>query len=67
VRSMPLTNSFFYPTFVEDTLRRVVRGDKPITDLADMAAAMDLVEAAYAASPLTPLAPPRSSPPDRRR
>jgi predicted dehydrogenase len=67
VRSMPLTNSFFYPTFVEDTLRRVVRGDKPIADLADMAAAMDLVEAAYAASPLTPLAPPRSSPPDRRR
>jgi predicted dehydrogenase len=51
-RSMPLTNSFFYPTFVEDTLRRLARGEKPIADLADMAAAMDLVEAAYAASPL---------------
>jgi predicted dehydrogenase len=47
VRSMPLTNSFFYPTFVEDTLRRLSRGDKPIADLADMAAAMDLVEGAY--------------------
>ena len=51
-RSMPLTNSFFYPTFVEDTLRRLARGEKPIADLADMAATMDLVEAAYAASPL---------------
>jgi predicted dehydrogenase len=52
VRSMPLTNSFFYPMFVEDTLRRVANGEKPIADLHDMAAAMDLVEAAYAASPI---------------
>jgi predicted dehydrogenase len=57
VRSMPMTNSFFYPTFVEDTLRRVAHGEKPIADLTDLAAAMDLVEAAYAASPLTPPAP----------
>jgi predicted dehydrogenase len=57
VRTMPLTNSFFYPTFVTDTLRRVAHGEKPIADLADMAAAMDLVEAAYAASPLTAPAP----------
>jgi predicted dehydrogenase len=48
VRTMPMTNSFFYPTFVEDTLRRVARGEKPIADLSDMAEAMDLVEAAYA-------------------
>lgn len=47
VRSMPLTNSFFYPTFVQDTLRRVAAAEKPIADLTDMAAAMDLVEAAY--------------------
>jgi predicted dehydrogenase len=71
VRSMPLTNSAFYPTFVADTLGRLARGEKPIADLADMAAAMDLVEAAYAASPLTgPLTgpePPRSSPPARPR
>jgi predicted dehydrogenase len=53
VRSMPLTNSFFYPTFVADTLRRLARGERPIADLADMAEAMDLVEAAYTASPLT--------------
>jgi hypothetical protein len=49
VRSMPLTNSFFYPTFVADTLRRLAHGEKPIAGLADMAAAMDLVEAAYRA------------------
>jgi predicted dehydrogenase len=49
IRSMPLTNSFFYPTFVTDTLRRLAHGEPPIADLADMAAAMDLVEAAYAA------------------
>jgi predicted dehydrogenase len=48
VRTMPLTNSFFYPTFVDDTLRRVANGEQPIADLADMAEAMDLVEAAYA-------------------
>ena len=54
MRSMPLTNSFFYPTFVADTLRRLAHGEPPIADLADMAEAMDLVEAAYAASPLTP-------------
>jgi predicted dehydrogenase len=65
VRSMPLTNSFFYPTFVTDTLRRLARGEKPIADLTDMAAAMDLVEAAYAASPLTPQAMARASPPAR--
>ncbi|HEY2621434.1 MAG TPA: Gfo/Idh/MocA family oxidoreductase [Acetobacteraceae bacterium] len=67
VRSMPLTNSFFYPTFVTDTLRRVARGEAPIADLADMAEAMDLVEAAYAASPLTPPAPAPGFPPDRPR
>jgi hypothetical protein len=52
LRSMPLTNSFFYPTFVADTLRRLERGEKPIADLTDMAEAMDLVEAAYALSPV---------------
>jgi predicted dehydrogenase len=65
VRSMPLTNSFFYPTFVTGTLRRVSRGEPPIADLADMAEAMELVEAAYSASPLTPPAPAPGFPPDR--
>jgi predicted dehydrogenase len=48
-RQMPLTNVSFYPEFVHDTLRRVQAGEKPIADLDDMAAAMDLVQAAYAA------------------
>jgi predicted dehydrogenase len=48
-REMPLTNVSFYPEFVRDTLRRVQAGEKPIADLDDMAAAMDLVQAAYAA------------------
>jgi predicted dehydrogenase len=52
VRSMPLTNAFSYPTFVTDTLHRLGHGEQPIAGLADMAEAMDLVAAAYAASPL---------------
>jgi predicted dehydrogenase len=47
IRTMPLTNSFFYPTFVTDTLRRLERGEPPIADLTDMAETMDLVQAAY--------------------
>jgi predicted dehydrogenase len=51
-REMPLTNVFFYPEFVRDTLRRVQAREKPIANLDDMAAAMDLVQAAYAADVL---------------
>jgi hypothetical protein len=47
-REMPLTNVSFYPDFVRDTLRRVAAGETPIADLGDMAAVMDLVQAAYA-------------------
>ena len=49
---MKLTNAFFYPEFVHDTLRRVRDGRPPIADLADNAAAVALIEAAYAMSPL---------------
>lgn len=66
-RSMPLTNSFFYPTFVTDTLRRFRQGQQPIADLTDMAEAMELVEAAYATSPLSLQAPAPASPPNRPR
>jgi hypothetical protein len=51
---MKLTNVHFYPTFVRDTLQRLKDGQKPIADLSDNAAAVALVEAAYAMSPLTP-------------
>jgi len=49
-REMKLTNVFFYPEFVRDTLRRLRDGRPPIANLDDMAAAMDLVQAAYAAA-----------------
>lgn len=56
-RAMKLTNVYFYPTFVRDTLARLRDGRKPVADLADNAAAVALVEAAYALSPLPPRAP----------
>ena len=49
---MKLTNAFFYTEFTHDTLRRVRDGRPPIADLADNAAAVALIEAAYAMSPL---------------
>ncbi len=51
-REMKLTNVFFYPEFVRDTLRRVRDGSPPIAGLSDNAAAVELIEAAYAMSPL---------------
>lgn len=52
IREMKLTNVFFYPEFVRDTLRRVRDGRPPIADLTDNAAAVALIETAYAMSPL---------------
>ena len=51
-REMKLTNVFFYPEYVRDTLRRVREGLPPIADLSDNAAAVELIEAGYAMSPL---------------
>ena len=51
-REMKLTNVFFYPEFVRDTLRRVREGLPPIANLSDNAAAVALIEAAYTMSPL---------------
>jgi predicted dehydrogenase len=51
-QAMKLTNTHFYPTFVRDTLKRLQDGRPPIADLTDNAAAVALVEAAYAMSPL---------------
>jgi predicted dehydrogenase len=52
-REMKLTNVFFYPEFVRDTLRRLEEGRAPIADLSDNAAAVALIEAAYRMSPLS--------------
>lgn len=46
---MKLTNVYFYPTFVRDTLARFRDGRAPIADLSDNAAAVDLIEGAYQA------------------
>jgi len=51
-RTMPLTNVFFYPEFVRDTLKRLREGRPPIADLTDNAASVELIEAAYRMSPL---------------
>jgi predicted dehydrogenase len=51
-RAMKLTNVHFYPMFVRDTLQRLVDGRRPIADLADNAAAVALVEAAYRIAPI---------------
>lgn len=60
-KAMKLTNVHFYPTFVRDTLRRLEEGRKPIADLTDNAAAVALVEAAYAMSPPVQAAAGRTS------
>lgn len=52
-KAMKLTNVHFYPMFVRDTLQRLKDGRKPIADLSDNAAAVALVERAYAMSPLS--------------
>ena len=51
-REMKLTNVFFYPEFVRDTLRRLRDGRPPIANLADNAAAVALIESAYRMSPV---------------
>jgi predicted dehydrogenase len=61
MKAMKLTNVHFYPTFVRDTLRRLEEGRKPIADLTDNAAAVALVEAAYAMSPPVQAAAGRTS------
>lgn len=51
-REIKLTNSPFYPEFTRDTLQRVRDGRPPIANLADNAAAVSLIEAAYLMAPV---------------
>jgi predicted dehydrogenase len=48
----PATNVPYYPGFVRDVVARAADGRPPVAGLADMLAAMRLIEAAYAAAPL---------------
>jgi hypothetical protein len=43
-------NSYWYPRFVEETLRRFRRDEPPIATLDDLVAGMETVDAAYAAA-----------------
>ncbi len=52
VLAMPTINAPLYPGFVADVLRRVERREPPVAGLAEMAATIELVGAAYRASPL---------------
>ncbi len=52
LRPMPMTNVPYYPVFVRDVVARAAAGQRPVADLADMAAVMPMVEAAYAMAPL---------------
>ncbi len=60
--TIPTTNVECYPVFVGDVVRRAERGERPIADLADMAATMTLVDAAYAMAPLPAIASPGEGP-----
>ncbi len=52
--ALPTINAPLYPGFVADVLARAAHGAAPVAGLDDLAAAVGLVEAAYAAAPLRP-------------
>ena len=53
--ALPTINAPLYPGFVADVLARAARGAPPVAGLGELAAAVALVEAAYAAAPLPPV------------
>ena len=48
--STPTSNAFWYPVFVTESLDRFRRGQPPVADVADLAEAMRVIDAAYASS-----------------
>ncbi len=46
--STPVSNAFWYPVFVTETIDRFARGQAPVADLDDLVEAMRVVDAAYA-------------------
>lgn len=55
VVALPTINAPLYPGFVAEVLARAARGAPPAAGLGELAAAVALVEAAYAAAPLPPV------------
>lgn len=49
--AMPITNPPYYPGFVREALARAADGRPPVAGLDDMAEAMRLLDAGYAAAP----------------
>jgi predicted dehydrogenase len=48
--STPTSNAYWYPVFVTESLDRFRRGQAPVADVADLAEAMKVIDAAYASS-----------------
>ena len=48
--STPVTNSFWYPVFVTESIDRAARGKPPLASLTDLADAMEVIDAAYASN-----------------
>jgi predicted dehydrogenase len=48
--STPVSNAFWYPVFVTESIDRVAKGRPPVADLDALVDAMEVVDAAYASS-----------------
>jgi predicted dehydrogenase len=48
--STPVSNAFWYPVFVTETIDRFAKGQPPVADLDALVDAMEVVDAAYASS-----------------
>lgn len=48
--STPVSNAFWYPVFVTESIDRFAKGQPPIADLDALVEAMEVVDAAYASS-----------------
>ncbi len=48
--STQMSNAYWYPVYVTETLDRFARGLPPVADLNDLADAMEVVDAAYASN-----------------
>ena len=46
----PVSNAFWYPVFVTETIDRFAKGQPPVADLDALADAMEIVDAAYASN-----------------
>jgi predicted dehydrogenase len=46
----PVSNAFWYPVFVTETIDRFAKGQPPVADLDALVDAMEMVDAAYASS-----------------